>query len=67
MKCALEFYAPEVKAKLTLMEITLQGWQKRVPTTSHSKCPEQKIYLIAYDLFTHGKYDAATGLLFVFN
>lgn len=67
MTRALEFYGPKVKEKLTGTEKSLQGWRKGVRTTPHPICLEQTIYLIAYDLFSNGDYDVATGLLVTFD
>lgn len=67
MKCGLEFYVPEVKGKLTLTEMSLQGWRKRAPTTPHPICPEQTALLIAHDLCLNGDYEIATGVLVAFD
>ena len=62
-KCALEHYLPECKGRLTLSDMSLQGWRKQVPVEHHEVCPEEMAYLIAFRLSRNGHLELAIGVL----
>lgn len=51
IKRGLEFCIPEVKGKLSLTELSLQGWRKNNPTTPRPICPNRTVYLFVHEIF----------------
>lgn len=54
---------PGDKRKLTISDLSLQGWRQVAPPIPHAICPEQTANLVAYDLMQHGYPNEALGIL----
>lgn len=62
-KAGLVFYIPELKNKLPLTDLSIQGWRRVAPAKPHECMPEEIAYLLAHDIFLAGHPDIATGVL----
>lgn len=57
------FFMPELKIKLPITDVSIQGLHTVAPYTPNECMPQEAVFIMAQDSFWKGRTDIGTGIL----